>query len=54
MRICCKIPKFSDTQNICCHHSKIQTKRLYHGVIPPNDADGIADFDQTALWDCKI
>ena len=34
-----------------CKHSKIQTKRFYHGVIPLNDANGIAnsaDPDQTA------
>ena len=38
-------------QNICCNHSKIWTMWLYHGVISPNDADGMAnsvDPDQTA------
>ena len=46
-----KFPKYSDTQNICCNHSKISTMWLYHGVMSPNDADGMAnsvDSDQTA------
>ena len=46
-----KFPKYSDTQNICCNHSKIWTKWLYHRVMSPNDADGMAnsvDPDQTA------
>ena len=44
-------PKFSDTQNICCNHSKVWTMWLYHRVMSPNDADGMAnsvDPDQTA------
>ena len=47
-----KFPKYSDTQNICCNHSKIWTMWLYHRVMSPNDADGMAnsaDPDQTAL-----
>ena len=43
--------KFSDTQKICCNHSKIWTMWLYHRVMSPNDADGMAnrvDPDQTA------
>ena len=46
-----KCPKYSDTQNICCNHSKIWTMWLYHRVMSPNDADGMAnsvDPDQTA------
>ena len=46
-----KFPKYSNTQNICCNHSKIWTMWLYHRVMSPNDADGIAnsvDPDQTA------
>ena len=46
-----KFPKYSDTQNICCDHSKIWTMWLYHRVMSPNDADGMAnsvDPDQTA------
>ena len=46
-----KFPKYSDTQNICCNHSKIWTMWLYHRVMSPNDADGMAnsiDPDQTA------
>ena len=46
-----KFPKYSDTQNICCNHSKIWTTWLYHRVMSPNNADGIAnsvDPDQTA------
>ena len=45
-----KFPKYSDTQNICCNHSKIWTVWLYHRVMNPNDADGMAnsvDPDQT-------
>ena len=47
----CKFPKYSDTQRICCNHSKIWTMWLYHNVMSPNDADGMAnsvDPDQTA------
>ena len=46
-----KFPKYSDTQTICCNHSKISTMWLYHRVMSPNNADGIAnsvDPDQTA------
>ena len=46
-----KFPKYSDTQNICCNHSKIWTMWLYHRVMSPKDADGMAnsvDPDQTA------
>ena len=46
-----KFPKYSDTQNICCNHSKIWTMWLYHRVMSPNDADGMGnsvDPDQTA------
>ena len=38
-----KFPKYSDTQNICCNHSKIWTMWLYHRVMSPNDADGMAN-----------
>ena len=44
-------PKYSDTQTICCNHSKIWTMWLYHRVMSPNGADGMAnsvDPDQTA------
>ena len=46
-----KIHKFSDIYLLYCKHSSIPTKRFYHGVIPLNDANGIAnseDPDQTA------
>ena len=46
-----KFPKYSDTQKICCNHSKIWTMWLYHRVMSPNDTDGMAnsvDPDQTA------
>ena len=46
-----KVPKFSDTYKHYCKHTKIQTKRFYLGVLPLNDANGIAnseDPDQTA------
>ena len=46
-----KFPKYSDTKNICCNHSKIWTMWLNHRVMGPNDADGMAnsvDPDQTA------
>ena len=52
-----KFPKYSDTQNICCNHSKIWTMWLYHWVMSPNDADGMAnsvDPDQTAPWSSLI
>ena len=44
-------PKFLDTQKICYNHSKIWSMWLYHRVMSPNDADGMAnsvDPDQTA------
>ena len=46
-----KFPKYSDTQKICFNHSKNWTIRLYHRVMSPYDADGMAnsvDPDQTA------
>ena len=46
-----KFPKYSDTQKMCCNHSKILTMWLYHTVMSPNDVDGKAnsvDPDQTA------
>ena len=46
-----KTPKYSDTQKICCNHSKIWTMWLHHRVMSPNNADGMAnsvDPDQTA------
>ena len=46
-----KFPKYSDTKKICYNHSKIGTMWLYHSVMSPNDADGVAnsvDPDQTA------
>ena len=46
-----KFPKYSDTPKICSNHSKIWTMWLYHRVMSPNDADGMAngaDPDQTA------
>ena len=46
-----KFPKYSDTQNIWCNHSKIWTMWLYHRVMSPNDAYRMAnsvDPDQTA------
>ena len=44
-------PTFSETQNICCNHSKVWTMWLYHTLMSPNDADGMensVDPDQTA------
>ena len=44
-------PKFLDTLNICCNHSKVWTMWLYHRLRSPNDADRMAnsvDPDQTA------
>ena len=46
-----KFPKYSDTQSICCYHSKIWTMWLYHREMSPKDAEGMAnsvDPDQTA------
>ena len=48
-----KFPKYSDTQIICCNHSKIWTMWLYHRVMSPNDAAGMAnsvDPDQCRPW----
>ena len=55
-----KFPKYSDTQKMCCNHSKIWTMWLYHRVMSPNDADGMAnsvDPDQTRsslIWVCTV
>ena len=38
-----KFPKYSDTQKICCNHSKIWTMWLYHRVMSQNHADRIAN-----------
>ena len=46
-----KVPKFSDTRNICCNLPKIQTKRQNFRVLHQKDANGIPnseDPDQTA------
>ena len=46
-----KFPKYSVTQNIRLNDSKIWTMLLYHRIMSPNDADGMAnsvDPDQTA------
>ena len=46
-----KFPNYSDTQKISCNHSKIWTMWLYHRVMSPNDAHGMAnsvDPDQIA------
>ena len=46
-----KFPKYSDTQKTFCNHFKILTMWLYHRVMSPTDADGMAnsvDPDQTA------
>ena len=42
---------FRTTVNYCNLNTVIRAKRFYHGVIPPNDENGIAnseDPDQTA------
>ena len=47
----CKIPKFSDTWKIWSNPHKFEQKRLYHRVMCPKGADGMAnsvDPDQTA------
>ena len=46
-----KVSKFWVARNLCCKHSKNQTKRFNHGLIPLDDKNGIAnseDPDQTA------
>ena len=46
-----KVPKFSDTINLCCNQLKIHANRPNHRVFCPNDANGIQnseDPDQTA------
>ena len=42
-----KGPKFWDTDCFYCKHSKIQTKRFYHGVMHLNDANGITNSEDT-------
>ena len=47
-----KCPKYSDTQNIFCNHSKIGTIWLYHRVMSPKEPDRMAnsvDPYQTAV-----
>ena len=46
-----KVLNFSDTKKRWCNHPKIGTKWPYSREMPPKDADGIAnseDSDQTA------
>ena len=46
-----KFPKYSDIQKIVVITLKIWTMWLYHRVMSPNDADGMANSvvpDQTA------
>ena len=43
-----KFPKYSDTQKICCNHSKIWTMWLYRRVMSPNGMAKSVDPDQTA------
>ena len=38
-----KFPEYSDTEKICCNHSIILPVWLYHRVMSPNDADGMAN-----------
>ena len=54
-----KNPKNSDNQNICCNHPKNWTKRLYHRLMHPKDAEDIAnsvDPDQRSSlsWVCTV
>ena len=44
-----KFPKYSDTQKTCCNHSKIWTLWLYHRVMSPNSADGMANSADLGL-----
>ena len=47
----CNDPEISDTQKICCNHSKVWTMWLYHRIMSPKDADRMTnsvDLDQTA------
>ena len=54
----CKFPKYSDTQKICCNHSKILTIWLYHRVMSPNDAEGMANsvdpIRSSLIWVCTV
>ena len=46
-----KVPKFSDARKLCCNQPKIQTKGPNLRLLHQNDANGIAnseDTDQTA------
>ena len=46
-----KVPKFSDARKLCCNLPKIQTKSPNLRVFSQEDANGIAnseDTDQTA------
>ena len=48
-----KNPQNSDTGKICCYHSKIWKRWLYHWVMHPKDADGnvsSVDPDQSLVW----
>ena len=43
--IYCKVPRFSDTRNLCCNLPKIQTKRPIVRVFHKKDANGIANIE---------
>ena len=54
-----KHPKYSDTRKFCCNPPKIWTRWLYHRVMRPKDAAGIAnsvDPDQRSslIWLCTV
>ena len=42
---------FSETQNICCSHSKTPAKTFYHSVMLENDSDRMAN---SALMSKKL
>ena len=52
-----KVPKFSDARKLCCILPKIQTKRPKLKVFHQNDANGIAnseDSRSSLIWVCTF
>ena len=46
-----KFPKYLDIKKIWSNHSKIWPTWLYHRVMSPNDADGMAS---SLIWVCTV
>ena len=49
-----KVPKFLDTQNICCNHAKLHSKASGYRVMPPKDAHLNANSEDPNQFDLGL